>query len=140
MTSGPRGRDRGGRATGSAIPEVHCGLSALRQTRDWYRHATVRRRAVAQLTEVVQAPAVNRGCAGESAGNRTARCEGTEAQAPRDGDRRRGIRDRAVPELAACVGAPAVGRPGASEPAGVILSRGESTKAQAPGDGARRWP
>src|SRR5207244_5045858 len=108
MTSGPRGRDRGGRATGSAIPEVHCGLSALRQTRDWYRHATVRRRAVAQLTEVVQAPAVGCPRAGEAAGMILSRSDSTEAQAPGHGDRNGAAAGRAVPAQAGWVVAPAL--------------------------------
>src|SRR5207237_9993352 len=92
MTSGPRGRDRGGRATRSAIPEVHCGASALRQARDWYRHAAVCRRAVAELAEEVPAPAIGRPGAREPAGVTAACGEGGGAQASGNGDRRCAVR------------------------------------------------
>src|SRR6266566_9191111 len=110
----------------------------LRPPNDGDRNCATCGRAVAELAEVVRAPAVSHPGRGDPARVVRARGEDAKAQAPRDRDRSRAVRGRPVTEVPEKVGAPTVGRSGRRDPAGVVPARREDPEAEAYGDGDRR--
>ena len=92
----------------------------------WVVAAFGTRAVVAQLAEVVPAPALDPAAHGQGAGNAASRSDGTHPAAePGNVDRRSTVRIRPVAQLADVVSAPALDPPAAGHSAGVVVPRGD---------------